>query len=540
MSKEYDGIVIGAGPNGLTVAAYLAKAGLKVLVLEKRFEMGGGLCTERVTIPSFLHDVHAIYHMMVEYAPPLMDFEFGVDHDKSLNWIYPDLQVLMPFSDGSYLALYKDPKRSYESIRRFSEKDAKSFLEFAEWSEKAMDLFLAPASYVNPSPPLEQAARLETHPITKRLDEMTGKSPREIVAELFENERVRALFLYLATMWGLEYDLEGLGYLVPLMINRGWHFRLCEGGSHHLAHLLSKVIYRYGGMILTNQDIRRIIVEGGQARGVELADGTRLWARKFVCSSLNPHQTFFDLGLEEHLDQDFVVRLRDWQYSERSLFTVHLALFDVPRLKVAENDAELGKALIYIVGYESEADLMSHFEAIRQGKLVGGGFNLCFPSVHDPTRAPEGRHVGLISQFSPYILEGGAHTWYRLRRQQERNCLDVLNRYLSSPIDELILWDYIATPLDMENKFLDMKQGCYKQGAYLPLQMGAMRPNEYCSDHSTPISGLYLCGACTHSGGMITFGPGYCAKEKIAEDLAIPKWWQEPEHVRNAREAGLL
>ena len=106
--QDYDGIVIGAGPNGLTVGAYLAKAGLKILVLEKRFELGGGLSTERVTIPGFLHDVHAIYHMMVDYAPPLKDLRLEEDYD--LGWIYPELQVVMPFSDGKYLALYMEKK----------------------------------------------------------------------------------------------------------------------------------------------------------------------------------------------------------------------------------------------------------------------------------------------------------------------------------------------------------------------------------------------------------------------------------------------
>jgi len=97
--KKYDGIIIGAGPNGLTVGAYLAKAGLKVLLLDKRYEMGGGLATEQVTTPGFLHDTHAIYHMMVDYAPPLKDFKLEDEYD--LKWIYPDIQVVMPFSDGN-------------------------------------------------------------------------------------------------------------------------------------------------------------------------------------------------------------------------------------------------------------------------------------------------------------------------------------------------------------------------------------------------------------------------------------------------------
>jgi phytoene dehydrogenase-like protein len=536
---EYDGIIIGAGPNGMTVAAYLAKAGLKILLLERRYEIGGGLATEQVTIPGFLHDTHAIYHMMVEYAPPMKDL--GLDKRYDLAWIYPDLQVVMPFSDGTHLALYKDPDRSYESIKRISGKDAEAFKEFAQWSQEVTDLFLAPASYVNPMPPLEQVAKLHRNPITKRADEMTGLTPRQIVEALFEHEKVRALFLYLACMWGLDYDLEGVGYLVPLFINRGWHFRLCRGGSHHVTHVFGKYILEHGGKILTGQIIKNIIIEKGEAKGVQLDDGTVIRANKFVVSSLNPHQTFYDLVGEQHLDSYLLKRIRGWKYTDWSFFNVHLALRERPRFKIAESDPELDNSLIYVVGYESEQDLIDHFEAIKKGRVIEGGFNCCFPSIHDPVRNMSGGEIGLISQEAPYKLDkGGANSWYGTRRKHAEECKAVLGRYTLNINDQNILWDYISSPLDIENKFPNMKQGCFKQGAYLPLQMGLYRPNEVISEHATPIKGLYICGSCTHSGGMITYGPGYCATQKIAEDLDLKKWWKETEHMDRARDAGLF
>jgi len=536
---EYDGIIIGAGPNGMTVASYMAKAGLKILLLDRRYEIGGGLATEQVTIPGFLHDTHAIYHMMVEYAPPINDLE--LEKNYNLNWIYPELQVVMPFLDGKYLALYNDPERSAESIKQFSEKDAATFREFAQWSQEATDLFLAPASYVNPMAPLEQVAKLHKNPITKRADELTGMTPRQIVNDLFENERVRALFLYLACMWGLDYDLEGLGYLVPLFINRGWHFRLCQGGSHHVTHVLGKSILENGGRILTSQIVKRIVIEDGEAKGVEMDDGTIIKANKFVVSSLNPHQTFLDLIGEQYLDPYLIKRIGNWKYTDWSLFTVHLALRERPMFKIAESAPELNDALIYVVGYENDQDLVNHYEAIKKGKLIEAGFNCCFPSVHDPIRSMSGGEVGLISQEAPYNLENdGAEGWYKLRREHAERCKSVLSKYASNMNDKNIMWDYIASPLDIENKFPDMKQGCFKQGAYLPLQMGFYRPNEILSEHATPINKLYICGACTHSGGLITYGPGYCAAQKIAEDLNIEKWWKELEPVTRAREAGLF
>ncbi|MBE0618418.1 MAG: NAD(P)/FAD-dependent oxidoreductase [Proteobacteria bacterium] len=542
---EFDGIVIGGGPNGLTTAGYLAKAGLKVAVLERRYEIGGGLATENLTLPGLLIDSHAIYHMMVEYAPPLKDFELDKTYD--LEWIYPDPQIVMPFQDGSHLALYQDVQRSYESIKVFSKKDADAFLDFAKWSQECMDLFLAPASYANPMPSLEQAAKLYAHPVTRRDDELTGYTPKQIVDSMFENDKVRTLFLYLATMWGLDYDLEGLGYLVPLMINRAWHFRLCKGGSHHMAHLLAKYISRNGSRVITGCMIDRIIVQDGEAKGVVLEDGTVIKAKQFVCSAINPHQTFFELVGQEHLDPDLVGRLHQWHYSETSFFNVHTALYDAPRFTVAEKNPELANSLIYVVGYESEADLVKHFKASQKGLLHDGGFNCCFPSLHDPIRvhrhpSSEVKHIGLMSmECAPYDLkDGGPLAWNRVRREYAERMKATLAKYAPNMTEDNIAWDYIGTPLDTENKFPDMKNGCFKQGAYLPLQMGYFRPNEMCSQHDTPIKKLYLGGACTHSGGMVTYGPGYNAANKIAEDLGIQKWWPEPDCVTVAKKANLL
>ncbi|MGD0232492.1 MAG: NAD(P)/FAD-dependent oxidoreductase [Syntrophorhabdales bacterium] len=533
---EFDGIIIGAGPNGLCTAGYLAKAGLKVAVLE---------ATENLLLPGMLVDSHAIYHMMVEYAPPFRDFELEKRYD--LQWIYPDVQVVMPFQDGTYLALYKDPEKSARSIAKFSENDAESFRNFVKWSDEAMDVFLAPASYVNPLPSLEQAAKLENHPATKWDDELTGYTPRQIVDSWFENDRVRALFLYLATMWGLDYDLEGLGYLVPLMINRGWHFRLSHMGSHHVAHLLGKYISENGSRVISGCVIKRIVIENGEAKGVELDDGTIIKANKFVCSSLNPHQTFYDYVGKQYLEQELITRLDQWRYSDMSFFTCHLALTEAPQFTALKNDPELAKSLIYVMGYESEQDLINHFEASKRGELHDGGFNCCFPSIHDPIRVhrrPDSavKHIGLISlECAPYNLkEGGALAWNKMRRPYAESCKKILEKYAPNINQKTIVWDYIGTPLDTENKFPDMKNGCFKQGAYLPLQMGYFRPNEYCSQHDSPIRKLYLAGASTHSGGMITFGPGFNAAEKIAEDLGVRKWWPEPRGVKEARDLGLF
>ncbi len=340
-------------------------------------------------------------------------------------------------------------------------------------------------------------------------------------------------------MWGLDCDATGLGYLVPFYISRATNYRLSVGGSYHLAYLMSNVIYDNGGMILASQLIKRIIVEDGVARGVELDDGTVIEANKFVCSSIDPGQTFLKLVGEEQLAPDFAAKIKNWQWEEWSLFGVHLALDAAPQFAAAASD--INQAFICVLGYESEQDLIDHWQAIKHGELTDGGFNCCFPSIHDPTQAPRGRHTGLISQFAPYELkEGGGQAWYRVREHYADRALATLRKYIPNMTEEHILWRYISTPLDIENKFANMGKGSIKHGAYLPSQMGHLRPNEECSGYRTPIEKLYVCGASTAPGGCLIWGPGYNAANRIARDLGVEKWWPEPEIVARARGQGLL
>jgi phytoene dehydrogenase-like protein len=263
---KYDGIIIGAGPNGLTTGAYLAKAGLKILLLERRFELGGGLCTEVVTIPGFLHNTHAVYHMMVDYGPPMKDLR--LEEDYGLKWVYPPLQFVMPFADGSSICLYTDVEKSCASIAKFSPKDAETYRRIYNKYNEYMEEFIGPATYHEAIPAFEQMVKLQSTEVGQEISELTEHTPKDIVDGIFEHDKVRTLFLYLACMWGLDYNLEGLGYLVPLYINRATNYRLCVNGSHRLAHLMSKFIYDHGGMVIANQLVKRIIIDGGAAKGI--------------------------------------------------------------------------------------------------------------------------------------------------------------------------------------------------------------------------------------------------------------------------------
>jgi len=538
--RKYDVIIIGAGPNGLTAGAYLAKAGLKVLLLEQRNEIGGGLDTQDVALPGYLNNLHAIYMMMVDFAPPYKDLK--LEEQYNLKHVYPALQFAMPFSDGRCLCLYSDVERTCSSIAKFSRQDADTYREVYHKFRSYVQDFLGPATYVPAVPTLDQAVKMQQTELGRELFELAEKSPKEIVEELFTNDQVRTMILYTICMWGLEYDTTGIGYLAPLYFNRATNYRLCVGGSHMLAQTLHKIVTQNGGLALTSERIKRIIVEGGVAKGVELEDGTIVLTDKAVLSTLDTHQTFLKLVGEENLSPDFVGSVKSWQWEKWSFLNVHMALEAPPSFAAAASDPEINNAFVYIIGFETMEDLISHYEATARGELDERFFDCSFPSVHDPSQAPPGKCTGLISQRVSYRLkEGGANRWYNFNFKQEyaERCIATLNKYAPGTKDK-VLAKYISTPVDIENKFPDMVEGSIKQGLYHPLQMGYMRPNEECSLHRSPVKGLYMGGSCTYPGGCVLLGAGYLAAAAIAEDFGITKWWPEPESVAEARRKGTI
>lgn len=260
----------------MEAGAYLAKAGAKVLVLERRYEMGGGLATDELLLPGYIFNTHAIYMMMVDYAPIYKDLDFqayGCGH------VRPSLQFAMPLSDGRCVKLYNDVESTCRSFAQFSQADADSYRELHEIAKNCVDNFIAPATYVPAMPTLDQVVQLQSSEVGRIVMEFSEKSAREIIHQYFKSDAIRAMLLYLTCMWGLPYDTAGMGYLVLLYLNRAANYQLCKGESHTIASALGKMIHEHGGMVLGPQRIKRIIVEGGVARGVEMDDGSILETR---------------------------------------------------------------------------------------------------------------------------------------------------------------------------------------------------------------------------------------------------------------------
>ncbi len=542
MADKFDVIIIGAGPNGLAIGAYLSKAGQKVLLLEKRLEEGGGLMTEQVTLPDFYHNTHAIYKMMVDYAPVYSDFQLEEKYD--VHHIFPELQCAMPLSDGRSLCMYQDLEKTCASIAQFSQKDAESYRTMHKRFEEMMREILGPQTYS----PVEAApilgAKLEASELGRELSEYTEKTPEEIVCELFENDHVRTLMLYHACHWGLDYAQSGVSYMVLIYLNRMVNYRLTAGGSHRVSNALYKCIFENQGQIRQSVRIKRIIVENGEAKGVELEDGTRYLADKAVVSTIDPHQTFLDYVGEENLDPDFTEMIKAYQWEKWSLNNLHMALEEPPNFKAAEANPEVNQAFFYIVGYESMDELKKHWDTMEAGEMpLEAGVNVCFPSVHDPYQAPPGKASGLISQMALFDpKDGGSEKWLqnKYREKVTETLLATLEKYTTNINKNTVLETYLTTPADIQNKYVNMVRGGYKQGAYHPLQMGFLRPNQDCSHYRTSVKNLFVGGASVAPGGMIIWGPGYNCANAVAEDCGIEKWWKEPEMVTRAREKNYI
>ena len=539
---EYDIVIIGSGPNGLEIAAYLAKAGQKVLLLEKRYEAGGGLATEQITLPEFFHNTHAVFHMMVDYAPIYKDLDmegkYGCRH------ILPDLQWCFPTPEGKALCIYTDPEKTAQSIAQFSQKDADAYREWYKECDELMRELVGPQTFVKPEPAPLMAARAEMSEVGRKLTEYSERTPEEVIKEKFENDYVRTLIMYGVCHWGLDYSQSGVGYLIPLYFNRMSNYRLTAGGSHRVSNAVLRTVFENQGQIRTSAQIKRIIVEDNVAKGVELEDGTQYMARKAVVSTIDIHQTFLKYVGEDKLDPDFVAMVNSWQWEKWSLLDLHLALAEPPNFKAAESNPDVNKAFMYVLGYESCDELTKEWDMMATGELPEtAGYIATFPSVHDPYQAPEGKASGLLSQMAPYDLKDGGHEkWlrYNYRKEIAEYQLKTLQKYAPNITSDNVLWWNITTPADIQNKFANMVRGSYKQGQYHPLQMGYLRPNQECSHNVTPVKNLFVGGANVWPGGCVIWGPGYNCANSVAEECGIEKWWQEPEIVVKARENGYI
>ena len=405
MAKDtYDAIIIGAGHNGLTLGSYLARSGLEVLVLERRHEEGGGLCSEEVTQAGFVHNIHANYHTFVDMAPPVNDLDV---RGHGIEYVRPDVQMASIFDDGTAITIHTDMEKTVASMARFNEEDAETFRRLHSEAHGFVDLLLGTLMYQPPLNVKELTKALGTFGVEDRSEFLSVKLRRESIDQFlnrhFKDDRIKAHLAFHGAVCSYTNDVKGLAIGYPLLIGKIDNWHLCLGGSHRLAHALWRDLAQHGGVMWSDAEVTNILVDGTRAVGVRMADGTEMHARKLVASTVSVEQTFLEFldpkDVPEQLAHNVKTKI---QHKDWSLFSVHLAMNTFPEYVAAEFDPDVNRAWVVNLGIDSPERLNQDWARLRRGELVEPQPNAAVNSIYDPTDAPPGCTTGLLRQFAPF------------------------------------------------------------------------------------------------------------------------------------------
>jgi phytoene dehydrogenase-like protein len=522
VSAQYDGIIIGAGQHGLVLGTYLARAGLRVALVERRQKFGGGLSTEESTLPGFKHNLHSINHFSITETPWYRDLELAA----SVPYITPRYEFGQPHADGTALVFSRDLDETVASISRFSPQDAKTFREWNGVAEEMTRRIFLKERFSQPMTEAERADVLGASGLGREFLALTQRQPGEVVEELFSDERIKVLFLFKLSLFGTVLH-ETLGTSSPLgslirAFDLATGYELCQGGSWNLARGLMEKFVAAGGVYLDDAHVSRIVVDAGRATGVELADGRVLRAGRFVASTVDVHQTFETMIGRDQLPAEYQAKLDRFHYTDWSLFGVHLALKEPPNYTSAAFDPNINSVLKYNVGSETVASLAKAHEEVEQGKVPSSvQFGAGALSVLDPSQAPPGQHTAYAWHVVPYAPDGDHENLKEIQASMTEAILDKWRVYAPNMTRDNVLGSYTYTAYEYSKEIINMRNG--------DIFMGALGADQVMHNHfgyRTPIEGLYMTGSAAHPNGAITGGAGYIGAGVIAADLGITPWWQ--------------
>ncbi len=525
--KEYDVAIIGGGPNGLICGAYLARAGLRVVILEARHETGGGLDT--FEFAGFRFNPHAIYHMMADYMPPHKDLALET---RGVKYIYPEVQCAYINKDMAPLLFYRDPGKTADYLSaHFSSADGQAYQQMHSDFKEFSEAILMPLTYVPPLPAIEQTQVLDAAgEVGRRFNDIADETPLNILNAYNFSEPVKAGLLNLFLMWGMSpYEV---GFLFPLYVYRMTRSALVAGGSHRLSSAIYRAFIEAGGEVMDRAEVVKVSLTNGKVSGLVTADGIEI-AATAVASTADPKQNFLNFFDTGEIPETLTESARRWEWESESLFGAHVALKQAPDYTGQGDKDDANRALITFLGTHRTDQLLEHFEKLQQGQLPDPplGHVTC-ASIFDRLQACPGHHTGRWECLVPYDAD-----WETIKNDYAERCLAQWRAYAPN-VDPLFTLVYPPTYIEQKNK--SMVRGSFKHGAYSPLQMGYLRPNDMCSSCYTPIEGFYVCGASTYPGGMILGGGGYLGANIIAEDFGLEKNWDEPDYIKTAKESGII
>lgn len=525
MTKKYDAIVIGGGHNGLVNAAYLARAGKQVVVLEQRHLVGGATVTEEI-FPGFNYTV-------MSYVVSLLRPEIIRDLELPKHGliILPLESTLSPLPNGDHLYRDGDHYRSMRDIARFSARDAEAYEDYGRtmfFMAKAVKYILGA---VPPDPTsfrprdLRELLKLANHMLglgkdnLHTLARLMTMSAADFIGRWFESEPLMAT-LSASGIIGTYLGPRSPGTAYVLLHHymgeidgqfRAWGF--AKGGTGSIADSIARSAEALGAEIRTNARVDQVIVKNGLAVGVALDNGDELFAEA-VISSLDPKLTFLELVDSNQLPSDLVTAIQRFNIRGSSA-KVNLALDAAPELACRPG---IGRHLAGAISISPNIDYLERaYDDAKYGRFSREPYiDTILPSMIDPGMAPPGKHVmSCFVQYAPYQLRDS--TWEEEKEKLGDAVVDTLSRYFTN-LKEIILHRQVVTPLDIE-QMTGLSQGNIFQGELSLSQLFFMRPAAGYAQYKTPIKRYFQCGSGTHPGGGITGAPGRLAAFEILKEL---------------------
>ena len=508
---QRDAVIVGAGHNGLVAAAYLAGRGLDVLVVERRRIIGGACATEEL-IPGFRFSSCSFLCYALE---PTIVRDLDL-RGHGLEIYDLDPLEFRPFPDGRHLVLYRDEARNVEAIRAFSELDAAAYPRWnALWARAAA--IVDPYRLRTPPTLAELFRRVRGTDDERLLERLLTTGFADLLDETFESEHVKAALVHSGDVGdprgaGTSWPTVNLaGGAMDAVAEAGNTVGIVRGGMGSISEAIAASAGERGATIRTDAEVRRIVVKGGRAVGVELVSGEEIPSR-LVVSNADPKTTFLRLIEPEELPAGFraaVDRLR----TKVSYLKFHAAMRELPDFSrwLARDAPTRTLARIWInpsVAYYEQA-----WRDAADGRPANQPvMSIQIPSLYDDTISPPGRHVlSIFAMFAPvYPREG---SWDELRVQVGEALIDSVSEYAPNFRDAIADW-LLFTPVDLERR-VGLTDGNIHHLDMIPSQLLGARPLPGWSDYRTPIEGLWLCGAGTHPGGEVSGAPGHNSAQAI-------------------------
>lgn len=508
-TEQADVIVIGAGHNSLIAAAYLARAGLGVLVLEEQPIVGGNTVTEELTLPGHQHDSCSSAHVLLQSNPVIRADELGLA-DMGLHYVHTDPAVVIPFADGAALVVHRDVRQTASEIARFDEADAEAFLALhAEWANGLS------AAHVR-----WNAGRLDpgSSVIDARYAELRAQPALSVIRSRFRHPRTIDAMAWLSFATIQRIDRPGTGIL-PFSIvagrtSFGWSTPI--GGSGALPNALVKVIEKHGGEVRVGLPVERIVVTDGRATGMRTADGRKFSARRAVLSSAHLSQLPAMLEGAE-LPAELRDAVGDAATSWRpglSLFAVHL----VTSGQVSYPSAS-GPVASVAGGLGGVDGMLAQYRAFDDGRTDAEDpwlLVVCSTLV-DPDRAPDGHGIVKFLTIAPHGLAGG-HDWSEERDLYAQALLRHARRRIDGLADAEVLAIAAESPRDLERRNRHNVGGSCHGGEFVTADGEVLVG---WPDHRLPVPGLYQTGSTAHPGGSVAGRAGRNAARVLLTDLGV-------------------